>query len=140
MNDNSEIEIRNLGRVQYLDLGHRYYIVIAHSEEYLNHLYDCHFFDDNGDFLEGYEGFWFDERLFLLMEKYFFNFIDKECNLIITMYEEEFAEPEILPQVLDIVDRQIKNCDNDEVLELAKQLRNIVIKAIEVSSPVGFCF
>ena len=54
--------------------------------------------------------------------------------------KEQFAEPEILPQVLDIVDRQIKNCDNDEVLELAKQLRNIVIKAIEVSSPVGFCF
>ena len=115
MSDNSEIEIRNLGRVKYLDLGHRY-------------------------FLEGYEGFWFDERLFLLMEKYFFNFIDQECNLIITMYEEEFVEPETLPKVLEIIDRQMKNCDNDEVLELAKQLRDVVSKAIEVKSPVGFCF
>ena len=43
MSDNSEIEIRNLGRVKYLDLGHRYYIVIAQSEEYLDHLYYCHF-------------------------------------------------------------------------------------------------
>ena len=75
-----------------------------------------------------------------MMEKCFFSFIDKECNLIITMYEEEFAEPELLPRELDIVDRQMMDCDNDEVLELAKRLRSIVIKAIEVNSPVGFCF
>ena len=49
-------------------------------------------------------------------------------------------QPETLPKVLEIIDRQMKNCDNDEVLELAKQLRDVVSKAIEVKSPVGFCF
>lgn len=140
MSDNNEIEINDLGRVEYLNLMHRYYIVIAQGEEYLDHLYDCHFFDDNGDIMEGYEGFWFNERLFLLMEKYFFIPIDDECNLLINMYEEEYAEPEILPKVLEIVNRQLMNCDNDEAFELGNQLRDVIVKAIEVNSPVGFCF
>lgn len=140
MKENDEIRIIDRGNVEYLDLLHRYYIVIAISQEYIDHLYDCHFFNDNGDFMDGYEGFWFDERLFLLMEEYFFIFINEECDLLISMYEEEFVELEMLPKVLEIIDRQMKNCDNDEVLELAKQLRDVVSKAIEVKSPVGFCF
>ena len=50
MNDNCETEIRKLGRVRSLDLEHRYYLVIAKSEKFLNHLYDCHFLDANGVF------------------------------------------------------------------------------------------
>lgn len=135
-----ENRINNLGQVEYLDLKHRYYIVIALSKDAENHLYDCQFFDEEGNIKDGYDGFWFNEKMFLLMEKYFFNFIDSECNLLINMYEEEFAFPDVLPQILDIIDRMSNECDNKEVLELAKDFRRIVVKAIELDTAVGFCF
>ena len=69
--------------VKYLDLNHHYYIVIALKKEFEDHLFDRHFFDDNGNIKEGYDGFWFNEKMFYLMEKYFFNIIDEECDLII---------------------------------------------------------
>ena len=128
------------GYVEYLNPKHRYYIVIALNKELENNIYDCHFFDDNGDIKEGYQGFWFDERMFLLMEKYLFNFIDAECNLLINMYEEEYAEPELGPQILEITDRTINNCDNEEVLKLAKEFRSLVERAIELKTVIGFCF
>ncbi len=123
------------GYTEYLDLNHRYYIVIALKKELENNI-----FDEKGDIKEGFEGFWFDEKLYLLLEKYLFNFISAECDLIIHMYEEEFAEPEILPQILEIIDRTINNCDNEEVLNPAKEIRRIVEKAIELNTVVGFCF
>ena len=125
---------------KYLDLSHRYYIVIALSKASENSLFDCHFFDDKGEIKEGYEGFWFNEKMFLLMEEYFFNFIDAECNLLINMYEGEFVFPDKLPQVLSIIDRMMKQCDNDEILELAEKLRAIIKKAINLDTAVGFCF
>ena len=125
---------------KYLDLNHRYYIVIALNKEAENDLFDCHFFDDNGDIKKDYDGFWFNERMFLLMEEYFFNFIDAECDLLINMYEEEFVFSDKLPQVLSIVNRMIKECDNNEVLELAEKLRNLIEKAIKLDTAVGFCF
>lgn len=132
--------INNLGQVEYLDLKHRYYIVIALSKDKENHLFDCQFYDDNGDIKEGYEGFWFDEKAYLLMEKYFFNFIDSECDLIINMYEEEFAFPDKLPKIIEIIDRMTNECDDNEILKLAKDFRRIVEKAIKLETAVGFCF
>ena len=125
---------------KYLDLNHRYYIVIALNKEAENDLFDCHFFDDNGDIKKDYDGFWFNERMFLLMEEYFFNFIDAECDLLINMYEEEFVFSDKLPQVLSIVNRMIKECDNNEVLEMAEKLMNLIEKEIKLDTAVGFCF
>ncbi len=126
--------------MEYLDLNHRYYIVIALSKDKEDHLFDCQLFDDNGEIKAGYDGFWFDEKMFLLMEQYFFNFIDDECDLIITMYEEEFVFPEQLQQVIEIVKRMMCECDNDEVLELAKKMLCLLEKAKELNTAVGFCF
>ena len=39
--------------VEYLDLNHRYYVVIALKKELEDSLFDCHFFDDEGDIKEG---------------------------------------------------------------------------------------
>ena len=128
------------GFKEYLDLNHRYYIVIALKKEQENSVYDCHFFDEKGDIKEGFDGFWFDEKLYLLLENYLFFPINKECDLIINMYEEEYAEPDILPHILEITDRMINNCDNEEVLEPAKEFRKLVEKAIELDTVVGFCF
>ena len=130
----------NTQHAQYLDLNHRYYIVIALNKEAENSLFDCHFFDNQGDIKKDYEGFWFDEKMFLLMEEYFFNFIDAECDLLINMYEEEFVFPDKLPHVLSIVNRLMKDCDHDEVLVLAQKLRKLIEKAIELDTAVGFCF
>lgn len=128
------------GYTKYLDLTHRYYIVIPLSKDKEDHLYDCQFRDENGEIKDGYEGFWFDERLYSLMEKYFFNFIDAECDLIITMYEEEYVFPEKIDSVIDIVKRMMNECDNEEVLELAKKLLNLLERAKELNTVVGFCF
>ena len=128
------------GYTEYLDLNHRYYIVIALKKELENNIYDCHFFDEKGDIKEGFDGFWFDEKLYLLLEKYLFNFISAECDLIIHMYEEEYAEPETLPHILEIIDRMVNNCDNEDVLKPAKEFRKLVEKAIELDTVVGFCF
>ena len=68
------------GYTEYLDLNHRYYIVIALKKELENNIYDCHFFDEKGEIKEGFDGFWFDEKLYLLLEKYLFNFISAECD------------------------------------------------------------
>ncbi len=133
-------DLNGIQHTKYLDLNHRYYIVIALNKESENSLFDCHFFDDNGDIKNDYEGFWFDEKMFLLMEEYFFNFIDAECDLLINMYEEEFVFPDKLPQVLSIVNRMMKECDNNEVLELAEKLRFLIEKAIKLDTAVGFCF
>ena len=81
----------------------------------------------------------FHEDKFYLMEKYLFNFIDAECNLLINMYEEEWIEGDNLKKNLEITDRMINNSDNEEFLELAKEFRNLVLKAIEVNTCVG-CF
>lgn len=129
-----------LQHTKFLDLNHRYYIVIALNKEAENSLFDYHFFDDNGDIKKDYEGFWFDERMYLLMEEYFFNFIDAECDLLINMYEEEFVFSDKLPQVLSVVNKMIKECDNNEVLELAEKLQNLIEKAIKLNTAVGFCF
>lgn len=128
------------GYVEHLDLNHRYYIVIALTKDKEDNLFDCKFFDDKGDIKEGYDGFWFDEKMYLLMEEYFFNFIDDECELIITMYEEEYVYPEQLDQVIEIVNRMMHECDNEEVLVLANKLLGILEKAKLLNTVVGFCF
>ena len=140
MNNTNSISEKKSGYSEYLSLKHRYYIVMALSKDKEDQLFDCQFFDENGNIKEGYEGFWFDEKMFLLMEQYFFNFIDDECGLIINMYEEEYIFPEQLSQAIEIVDRMIPECDNDEVLELARKLRALLSKAKELHTAVGFCF
>lgn len=128
------------GYVEYLDLNHRYYVVIALSKDKEDHLFDCTFFDEKGDIKEGFEGFWFNEKMFYLLEDYLFNFIDEECDLLINMYEEEYIFPELLPKALEITNRMINNCDNEEVLEPAKEIRRLLEKAMELDTAVGFCF
>ncbi len=44
-----------------------------------------------------------------------------------------------MKKTLEITDRMINNSDNEEFLELAKEFRNLVLKAIEVNTCVG-CF
>ena len=43
------------GYTEYLDLNHRYYIVIALKKELENNIYDCHFFDEKGEIKEGFD-------------------------------------------------------------------------------------
>lgn len=125
---------------EFLDLNHRYSIVIALDKEHENELIDCHFYNDYGEFKDGFMGMYFNEKKFLLMEKYLFNFINTECDLLISMYEEEWAEAGKLPQILEITSRMINNSDNQEFLKSAKEFKKIVEKAIELDTFIGFCF
>ncbi len=136
------------GHVEYLSLNHRYYVVIALRKELEDSIFDCHFFDDNGNIKEGFEGFWFNEKVFLTVEKYLFDFINSECGLWIDMYEEEDIFPEKLRQALEITNRQIltvekdadKIPDSDVFLETAGKIKALIEKAIALDTVVGFCF
>ncbi len=136
------------GHVEYLSLNHRYYVVIALRKELEDSIFDCHFFDDNGNIKEGFEGFWFNEKVFLTVEKYLFDFINSECGLWIDMYEEEYIFPEKLRQALAITNRQIlavekdadKIPDSKVFLETAGKIKALIEKAIELDTVVGFCF
>ena len=134
------VNSKKLEYVDYLDLNHRYYIVIALRKELEDHLYDCSFTDDKGDILEGYEGMWFDEKAFLLMEKYLFNFINAECDLLINMYEEEYIDLDQLSKAEEITKCMINNSDNREFIKLANKFLSIVKKAISLNTFVGLCF
>ena len=63
-------------------------------------------------------GMKFHEDTYLLMEKYLFDFINVECDLLINMYEEEWIDGENLSKTLEITGRMISNCDNKEFHEL----------------------
>ena len=136
------------GYVEYLSLNHRYYVVIALRKELEDSIFDCHFFDDNGNIKEGFEGFWFNEKVFLTVEKYLFDFINSECGLWIDMYEEEDIFPEKLRQALEITNRQIlavekdadKIPDSDVFLETAGKIKALIEKAVELDTVVGFFF
>ncbi len=136
------------GHVEYLSLNHRYYVVIALRKELEDSIFDCHFFDDNGNIKEGFEGFWFNEKVFLTVEKYLFDFINSECGLWIDMYEEEDIFPEKLRQALEITNRQILAVEKDAdkipdakvFLETAGKIKALIEKAVELDTVVGFCF
>ena len=136
------------GHVEYLSLNHRYYVVIALRKELEDSIFDCHFFDDNGNIRDGFEGFWFNEKVFLTVEKYLFDFINSECGLWIDMYEEEDIFPEKLRQALEITNRQILAVEKDAdkipdakvFLETAGKIKALIEKAIELDTVVGFCF
>ena len=126
--------------VKYLDLNKWYCVVVPKDKDAYNEMCDYKVWDDDkGDVRDIYWFMKFHEDKFYLMEEYLFNFIDAECNLLINMYEEEWIEGENLQKTLEITDRMINNCDNEEFLILAKEFRQLVEKAIEANTCVG-CF
>lgn len=126
--------------VKYLDLNKWYCVVVPKDKDAYNEMCDYKVWDDDkGDVRDIYWFMKFHEDKFYLMEEYLFNFIDAECNLLINMYEEEWIEGENLQKTLEITDRMINNCDNEEFLILAKKFRQLVEKAIEANTCVG-CF
>ena len=126
--------------VKYLDLNKWYCVVVPKDKDAYNEMCDYKVWDDDkGDVRDIYWFMKFHEDKFYLMEEYLFNFIDAECNLLINMYEEEWIEGENLQKTLEITDRMINNCDNEEFLILAKEFRQLVEKAVEANTCVG-CF
>ena len=126
---------------EFLDLKHRYFILVPKDEGALDELYEGQFYDDDNNCVkEHYLHMEFDEKAFLLLEEYLFNFIDAKCDLIITMYEEEWAEPEKLGDILMLTDSMIGNCDNERFIELANRFRKLVIAAQSLNMPVVFYF
>jgi hypothetical protein len=126
--------------VKYLDLNKWYCVVVPKNQDAYNEMCDYKVWDDEvGDVRDCYWFMKFHEDSYLLMEKYLFNFIDAECKLLINMYEEEWIEGENLTKTLEITERMINNCDDDEFVELAKEFRGLIVKAIENNTCVG-CF
>ncbi len=126
--------------VKYLDLNKWYCVVVPKDQTAYNEMCDYKVWDDEkGDVRDIYWFMKFHEDTYCFMEKYLFNFIDAECNLLINMYEEEWIENDNLTKTLEITDRMINNSDNEEFIELAKEFRDLVVKAIDNNTCVG-CF
>lgn len=129
------------GYKKYLDINHKYYILVPLTKQALDDLYDASFLNNEyGTVKDGYTYMEFNEEAFLLMEEYLFNFISDECNLIITMYEEEWAEKETLITIQEITKRMISNSDNELFIELAHKFLNLVNVAIEKERTMVFYF
>ena len=127
--------------VKYLDLNKWYCVLVPKDKNAENDMADYNFWDESkNDVRDDFFYMKFHEDTFLLMEKYLFNFIDAECNLLINMYEEEWIEGDNLAKTIEITDRMINNCDNDKFVELAKEFRTLVEKAIQYGTCVGCYF
>jgi len=129
------------GYKEYLDMDKWYYILVPVNAEANDALSDYAFYDKEADKVkDGFLYMKFHEDKYCLMEEYLFNFIDAECDLLINMYEEEFAEQEVLPSILEITDRMIGSSDNEEFIKLANEFKSLVEKAIQFNTCIGFFF
>jgi len=129
------------GYKEYLDMDKWYYILVPVNNEASDALSDYDFYDRTADRVkDGFLYMRFHEDKYCLMEEYLFNFIDAECNLLINMYEEEFADQEVLPSVLEITERMIASSDNNEFIKLADEFKELVKKAIQFNTCIGFFF
>lgn len=128
------------GRVEFLDLKHQYLILVPRDERGLNLLYDGHIYTEKGEVSDKFYSMRFNEKQFLLMEKYLFNFICLECDLIITMYEEEWVEGDKLITIQKLTEKALNVSDDEKFIELAKQLLNLVRLAIELKTSLVFYF
>lgn len=129
------------GYKEYLDMDKWYYILVPVNTEANDALSDYAFYDNEVDKVkDGFLYMRFHEDDYCLLEEYLFNFIDAECDLLINMYEEEFADPEVLPSVLEITERMINSSDNEEFIRLANEFKGLVEKAIQYNTCIGFFF
>ena len=139
--DKDEHIVDGIRYVKYLDLNKWYYILVPKNENAINNMADYHFLDeDRNEVREDFLFMKFHEDTYLLMEKYLFDFINVECDLLINMYEEEWIDGENLSKTLEITGRMISNCDNKEFHELAMKFRDLVEKAIHFGTCVGCYF
>lgn len=126
---------------EYLDMEKWYYILVPVNDEANDELSDYAFYDNESDKVkDGFLYMRFHEDKYCLLEEYLFNFIDAECDLLINMYEEEFADPEVLPSILEITERMVDSSDNEEFIGLANEFKGLVEKAIQFNTCVGFFF
>ena len=129
------------GYKEYLDMEKWYYILVPVNDEANDALSDYAFYDREADKVkDGFLYMRFHEDEYCLLEEYLFNFIDAECDLLINMYEEEFADPEVLPSILEITERMINSSDNEEFIRLANEFKGLVEKAIQYNTCIGFFF
>ncbi len=129
------------GYKEYLDMEKWYYILVPVNDEANDALSDYDFYDREADKVkDGFLYMRFHEDEYCLLEEYLFNFIDAECDLLINMYEEEFADPEVLPSILEITERMINSSDNEEFIRLANEFKGLVEKAIQYNTCIGFFF
>ena len=129
------------GYKEYLDMEKWYYILVPVNNEANDALSDYAFYDKEADKVkDGFLYMRFHEDKYCILEEYLFNFIDAECDLLINMYEEEFADPEVLPSILEITERMIDSSDNEEFISLANEFKVLVEKAIQFNTCIGFFF
>ena len=127
--------------VKYLNLKKWYCVLVPKDEKAMNEMAVYNFWDESkNDVQDEFLFMKFHEDTYLLMEKYLFNSIDAECDLLINMYEEEWIEGDNLLKTLEITDRMINNCDSEKIAELAKEFRSLVESAIQYGTCVGCYF
>ena len=124
---------------EFLDLEHKYMILVPLNEDGLEELYQYNIYKD-GKISENMKAMSFYEDTYSYMEDRLFDFINLVCGSLINMYEEEVIENNQLEKVLDITNKLIHNNDDEHFVEFAKEFKSMIELAIEKKTVVGFYF
>ena len=124
---------------EFLDLEHKYMILVPLNEDGLEELYQYNIYKD-GKISENMKAMSFYEDTYSYMEDRLFDFINLVCGSLINMYEEEVIENNQLEKVLDITNKLIHNNDDEHFVEFAKEFKSLIELAIEKKTVVGFYF
>ena len=125
---------------KYMDLKHTYDIVVPKSPEFNDSLYENDIFDKEGNINDNYLKMTFNEVVFAYMDDRLFRIINLKMNKIIEMYEEEYVDPDEVPDLLKLVEETIMGNDDEEFLKYANEFFKLVQYAYKNNTMVGFLF
>ena len=121
------------------DLSHNYFILVPLDDEAEEKMYRYQFYDGEeirSDFL----CLKFFEDTFYVMEDYFFRPLNDKFDLFINMYEEDVISAENLDSAIELVQNVLDNTDDSAVVDFGKRLLEMMGKAKELNTAVGFYF
>lgn len=128
--------------IKILDPEKPYYILVPKSDDFSERLYRYEIYNDKGVDTDAFLYIEFREEFYYEIEQRLFDFINKQCNLYINMYEEEVIEPEQLSTVLGLTKNSMANLssEDDKYLDFYKEFIALLNYAIEHQVPVGLYF
>ncbi len=128
--------------IKILDPEKPYYILVPKSDDFSERLYRYEIYNDKGVDTDAFLYIEFREEFYYEIEQRLFDFINKQCNLYINMYEEEVIEPEQLSTVLGLTKNSMANLssEDDKYLDFCKEFIALLNYAIEHQLPVGLYF
>lgn len=125
-----------------LDTEHPYYVLVLRKEKLCERLYRYGIYKDGYIDTDAFLYIEFREDFYYEIELKLFDFINSECHLRITMYEEEIIEPKLIPKVISILNKTINNTDpeDDKFYNFCTEFLQLLLYAQDNNLPIGLYF